>query len=263
MARARRLRGLLIVHLASRCTGPGSRCAAGRIAALEMLKAATVLTRCFCNVSLSSIATPSASPIAYSSASKTSVHLGPRKLRRDLHSFPGVHSTAAPTQPSAERDPSSHHIQIHALSLAFESLAQHYAALLAVVVSFIKVVLTTGSPGTSQFMPSVVRPCLCSFLSALHIGAPEEGFLFSSISLLLHAFSSLAANRCGLVLATGPNSRFGSGSGSNPEPDRCNGFYHTKTRTVANGSVLPPKTRHFNLTTLSPIKYLSSDRIVT
>jgi len=51
------------------------------------------------------------------------------------------------------------------------------------------------------------------------------------------------------VLATGPNSRFGSGSGSNPEPDRCNGF--------------PPNTRHFKSTILAPIKYLSSNRIVT
>jgi len=42
-----------------------------------------------------------------------------------------------------------------------------------------------------------------------------------------------------------------------------NGSYHTKTRTVAIGPVLPPKTRHFNITTLPPIKYLSSDRIVT
>jgi len=51
------------------------------------------------------------------------------------------------------------------------------------------------------------------------------------------------------VLATGPNSRLGSGSGSNPEQDRCNGF--------------PPKTRHLKCTILAPIKYLSSDRIVT
>jgi len=52
-----------------------------------------------------------------------------------------------------------------------------------------------------------------------------------------------------VVLAMGPNSRFGSGSGSNPEPDRCNGF--------------PPTTRHFKSTILAPIEYLSSDRIVT
>jgi len=52
-----------------------------------------------------------------------------------------------------------------------------------------------------------------------------------------------------LVLAMGPNSRFGCGFSSDPEPDRCNGF--------------PPKTRHFKSTILAPIKYLSSDRIVT
>jgi len=50
------------------------------------------------------------------------------------------------------------------------------------------------------------------------------------------------------VLVTGPNSRFGSGTGSYPEPNRCNGFPH--------------KTRPFNITTLPPIKYLSSDRIM-
>jgi hypothetical protein len=41
-----------------------------------------------------------------------------------------------------------------------------------------------------------------------------------------------------------------------------NGSYHTKTRTVAIGPVLPPKTRHFNTTSLAPIKYLSSDHIM-
>ena len=65
------------------------------------------------------------------------------------------------------------------------------------------------------------------------------------------------------MLATGPNARFGSGSGSNPEPDRWNGFYHTKTRTVVIGPVLPRKTCHYNYTTFSPIRYLSSDCIVT
>jgi len=52
-----------------------------------------------------------------------------------------------------------------------------------------------------------------------------------------------------LVLATGPNSRFGSGYGSDPEPDLCNGF--------------SPKTRHVKSIILPPIKYLSSDRIMT
>jgi hypothetical protein len=66
-----------------------------------------------------------------------------------------------------------------------------------------------------------------------------------------------------LVLATVPNSRVGTGSGSDPEPNRYNGYYHTKTRTVAIGQVLPTKTQHLNIKTLASIKYLSSDRIVT
>ena len=42
------------------------------------------------------------------------------------------------------------------------------------------------------------------------------------------SFSSLLQSQ--VVLATGSNARFGSGSGSDPEPDRCNGFPH-KTRS--------------------------------
>jgi hypothetical protein len=57
-------------------------------------------------------------------------------------------------------------------------------------------VLTAGSsPWAGQFMSSVVRPYSCAFLTTLHIGAPEDGLLCSSFSLVLHAFSSLAANR--------------------------------------------------------------------
>jgi len=59
------------------------------------------------------------------------------------------------------------------------------------------VVLTAGSsPSAGQFMALVDRPCSVSFLTTLHIGAPEEGFLCSCFSMLLYAFSSLAANRC-------------------------------------------------------------------
>jgi len=193
----RRLCALLSIRLASLWPGPGSRCAARRIVACESLMTATVFTPCMCNVSLFSIATSSASPIAHSSASKTSMRPVPRKLRRDLHSFPCLHTAAAPTRPSSERNPSVHHIQTPAPTLASVSLAQRCAALLVAVVSSSMVVLTTGSsPGAGQLMPLVVRPCSCSFLTALHIGAPEEGFLCSSFSLLLHAFSILAANRC-------------------------------------------------------------------
>jgi hypothetical protein len=66
-----------------------------------------------------------------------------------------------------------------------------------------------------------------------------------------------------VVLVTGPNSRFHSGYRSNPELDHCTWFCHTKTWTIAIGSVLPPETRHFNLTTFAPIKYQNPDRIMT
>jgi hypothetical protein len=62
-------------------------------------------------------------------------------------------------------------------------------------------------------------------------------------------FEYCILNHFELVFATGPNSPFGSGSGSDPEPDRCNG--------------LLSNTRHFKSTLLRPIKYLSSDSILT
>ena len=65
------------------------------------------------------------------------------------------------------------------------------------------------------------------------------------------------------MLATVPTHEYGSRLGLEPEPNRCNGSYHTKTQTVAIGPVIPPTTWHFNITTLAPIKYLSSDRITT
>ena len=45
-------------------------------------------------------------------------------------------------------------------------------------------------------MPLVFRPCSCSFFTALHTGAPEKGFWYSFLSLLLHMFASLAAKGC-------------------------------------------------------------------
>ena len=65
------------------------------------------------------------------------------------------------------------------------------------------------------------------------------------------------------MLATGPNCRVGSGSGSTRTRTVAMGLTTWKTRTVGNGAVLPPKTRHFTFTILPPIKYLSSDRITT
>jgi len=194
---ARRLRALRLIRLASRCPGPGSRCAARGIAARESLKTANVFTPCFCNGSLFSIAMSSASLIAHSAASKTFMPLVPRKLWGDLHSFLCLHTAAATTSPLSERDSSVHHIQTPAPILASFSLAQRCTELLAAVVLSSMVVLTTGSsPGAGQFMPLVVWPCLGTVLTALHIGAPEEGYLCSFFSLLLYAFSILAANHC-------------------------------------------------------------------
>jgi len=64
-----------------------------------------------------------------------------------------------------------------------------------------------------------------------------------------------------LVLATVPNPRFGSGSGLEPNLNRCNGFYHIKkpNRTEPTVFWLVPQIRQ--LPTLAPIKYLSSDHI--
>jgi hypothetical protein len=61
----------------------------------------------------------------------------------------------------------------------------------------------------------------------------------------------------------GPNRRVSSGSGSTWNWTVAMGFTTRKTRPTGNGPVSLPKTRHFNITTLPPIKYMSSDRIMT
>ena len=66
-----------------------------------------------------------------------------------------------------------------------------------------------------------------------------------------------------IVIATGTNRRVSFGCGYDPELNCCNGSYHTTTRTVAIGPVLPPKTQHFSITSLAGIRFLSSDRMVT
>jgi len=66
-----------------------------------------------------------------------------------------------------------------------------------------------------------------------------------------------------LVLAMGPNSRVGSGYGSTRNRTVATDLTTRKTWTIWNGPLLPPKTRHFKFTILAPIKYLSSDRIMT
>ena len=65
------------------------------------------------------------------------------------------------------------------------------------------------------------------------------------------------------MLATVLNSRFSSGAGSTRNRTFAPGLTTWKTRTIGNGPVLPPKTRHFKFTILTPMKYLSSDHIMT
>jgi len=48
-----------------------------------------------------------------------------------------------------------------------------------------------------------------------------------------------------------------------PKPDGGNGSYHTKNPAHWKWAGFPPKTWHFKFTILAPIKYLSSDRIMT
>jgi len=91
---------------------------------------------------------------------------------------------------------------------------------------------------------------------------PSNVFPNSSQSLPWYSCASYQRSKLLLVLATGPNSRVGSGSGSTRNRTVATGLTTPKTRPIGNGPVLPPKSRHFNITTLPPIKYLSSDRIV-
>jgi len=65
-----------------------------------------------------------------------------------------------------------------------------------------------------------------------------------------------------IVLALGPNSYVGSGSGFIRNRTVATGLTTPKTRTIGNGPVLSIKTQRFKFTILAPIKYLSSDHIM-
>jgi hypothetical protein len=195
-----RARGLRLVSLANRCPRPGSRCAVRRIVSCKLLKTDPIFTLCSCSLSPLLPVSPSMSPITRSSASKTSIRLVPRYLQQVLHSSTCLHTAAVPTRPSSERDTSVHYIQTPAPTFASFSLAQHCAALSAVLLSSSIIVVTSGSsPGAGQLMPSVVRPCSCSVSTTRHIGVQDKRSSCSSLGLLLHAFASLAANCCCLA----------------------------------------------------------------
>jgi hypothetical protein len=65
-----------------------------------------------------------------------------------------------------------------------------------------------------------------------------------------------------IVLATCPTGQTGSGFRLRPEPILSHGFYHKQSRKIAIGLVVPPKTQHFNVTTVDPIMYICSDCIL-
>jgi len=67
----------------------------------------------------------------------------------------------------------------------------------------------------------------------------------------------------GLVLATGPNCRVGSGCDSTQKWTMATCLTTRKSRTIGHEPVLPPTTQHFKFTMFAPIKYLSSDRTMT
>jgi hypothetical protein len=76
--------------------------------------------------------------------------------------------------------------------------------------------------------------------------------------------SSMSCKGVGwVVLATALNCQVGSRSGSTRNWTVAMVLSARNTRTVGNGVVLPPKTRHLKFTILAPIQYLSSDRITT
>jgi len=130
---------------------------------------------------------------------------------------PCLHTAAAPCLPSSDRDPSVHHIQTPAPTLASLSLAQRIASLLAAVSSLSMTVLTAGSSsGLRQCMDSASWPRSCSFGITLHIGAPDVGWSCTAFSLEpSHGLASLAVNRCCLASrATGP--------GVSPANRQCN-----------------------------------------
>jgi len=82
----------------------------------------------------------------------------------------------------------------------------------------------------------------------LHYSIVRNQSLWTSLYLLL-------------VLATVPNWRFGSGSGLEPNLNRCNGCYPIKKPNRMEPAVFWPVPHFHKLSALAPIKYLSCDCI--
>jgi hypothetical protein len=194
---ARTGRALLLIWLADRCPGPRSWCGVHLITACESLKTATGFIWCTSSVSLDLTISTSASPIAHSSALKTSICPVPIQPRPVLLSLPCLLTSGAPTLLSSERDPSVHHILTPAPTFTPFSLAQCCVALLAVLLSTNIMVFTTRSlPGAGQLMYSVVWLCSGSVSTTHNTSVPDEGSACSLFSSLLDALASLTVNCC-------------------------------------------------------------------
>jgi hypothetical protein len=188
-----------LIHLARCCPGPDSRCSIRQMADCESLKTATFVTTSVCSVS--GIFTYSRSPslMAHNSASLTSIRPVQRWLRKAMQPSLCLHTAAAATLPSSDRDPSIHHTQTPTPTLAALSLAQRFGSFYTAVSSLSITVLTAGcSSMHGQRIIFASRPRSCSFLMNLHIGAPDMGWLFDSFCL--EAFACACERRLELLL---------------------------------------------------------------
>jgi hypothetical protein len=82
-------------------------------------------------------------------------------------------------------------------------------------------------------------------------------------SVHAHQTQSARPQKAEVVLTTGPNSRSGSGYRSTQNRAVRTGLTTRKTLTIGHRPVFSPNSCHFKFTILAPIKYFSSDCIMT
>jgi len=141
------------------CPGPGSRCAVRLMAACESLHTTTDMSSCACGATTVATDFRSASLVALTSVTRTSICPVRRQLRKTVQQSPFWHTTLAPTVPSSFQDPSIHHVQVPDFALLSFLSAHSSAALLAAASSSITVVLTAGfSRGSGQQIVSSILP---------------------------------------------------------------------------------------------------------
>jgi hypothetical protein len=119
---------------------------------------------------------------------------------------PCLHTAAAPTLPSSDRDPSVHHIHTPAPTLAYLSLTQWTSYLLAAVSWLSTIILTAGSTsGLGQGMVFASLPHSCSLVITQLIGQRDVGSSCMACSFEPYTvLASVAVNRyCPASRATG------------------------------------------------------------